>query len=174
VRWWNRPRTLAAQLLAEDELTDAQIGERVHKSRAWLTKIKRYPHVQERIAEIRQQMADAIVQAGIAVKVNRIKDAQADYDRLGAVIEARAQDTRYDEPGYATGLMAHKLKQIGAGKSATLVDEFEVDTALVAERRVLRRSVAEELAQIQRPSEFHGPMRELIIREYAGWPEQME
>lgn len=147
--WWNKPRTLAAMLVAEGQLTHNQICERIHKSSTWLTEIKRLAHFQERVQEIRQAIADAIVQEGIAVKVNRIREAQADYDRTTALIEARAKDDRYDEPGYSTGLMTHKLKQIGSGKAATVVDEYDEDLGVLAERRALRRAVAEEVGDFK-------------------------
>ena len=167
VSWWNRPRSLAVQLIAEDDIPDREISLRVKKSEKWLNELKRKPWVRERISEIRQAISDAVLQEGIAVKVNRIQDAQQDYDRLGAVIDARAADMRYDEPGYSTGLMSHKLRQVGAGKSAVIVDEYEVDTVLVAERRTLRRAVAEELAQLPRPDVHVGDKNVFILEVVA-------
>ena len=46
--------------------------------------------------------------------------------------------------------MVHTLKMIGSGKSATVVDEYSVDTAVLAARRAVERAAAEELAQLQR------------------------
>lgn len=100
------------------------------------------------VAEVERQITDA----AIASKVQRILDADEDYRRLGQVIEARAADKRYDEPGYSTGVMVHSLKQTGSGQNAVLVDEYKTDTALIAERRALRREVAEELDQLPRGS----------------------
>ena len=110
----------------------------------------------------------AIEDYALAAKVNRIAGLDEDYRRLGEIIIARAADPRFqDEPGYKTGLMAHTLKNIGGGEFAETVDEYKVDTALVAERRALARAVAEELAQLPRPNISIG-VQVAIIREYKG------
>ena len=106
----------------------------------------------EAIALIQAERDRQITDALIADQVQRVLDADADYRRLGAVMAARAADTRYSEPGYESGTMAHSLKSIGNGRNAHDVDEYKVDTALIAERRALRRAVAEELNQIARPA----------------------
>ena len=104
------------------------------------------------IAALQAERDRQITDARIADQVQRVLDADADYQALGAVMEARATDMRYTEPGYRTGTMAHSLKSVGSGENAQIVSEFKVDTALIAERRALRRAVAEELNQIARPA----------------------
>ena len=126
--------------------------------------------IQLMAAELERQVTDAL----LAHKVNRIWDAQADYDRLGDIIDARSKDTRYDEPGYATGLMAHTLRQIGTGKTAEIVDEFKVDTALVAERRTLRRAVAEELDHLPRGANVSVNVQQNFVRYIIGADPEIE
>ena len=117
------------------------------------------------VAEIERQITDA----AIASKVNRILDADADYRRLGEVIEARANDTRYDEPGYRTGVLVHQLKQIGSGRNAETVDEYKTDTALIAERRALRREVAEALDALPRAGiTFNDNRKQVLVRYVEG------
>jgi hypothetical protein len=129
-------------------ITDAEIARRVgvHRSAVGFFRRRHAASIAPAIAEIERRIEDA----AIADKVRRILDADADYQKLGQVIEARASDTRYDEPGYQTGVMVHTLKQIGTGKNAELVDEYKVDTAVIAERRALRREVAEALDALPR------------------------
>ena len=119
------------------------------------------------VAEIERQITDA----AIASKVTRILDADRDYQRLGSVIEARAADMRYDEPGYRTGVMVHQLKQVGSGRNAETVDEYKVDTALIAERRALRREVAEALDALPRGTTTVNVDNrvQVLIREIGGY-----
>ena len=115
------------------------------------------------VAAVEQQITDY----AIAQKINRIAALNEDWQRLGDVIEARAGDARYDEPGYATGLMAHSLKSVGGGVLAMVVDEFKVDTAVIAERRALARAASEELGQLPRP-EIHIGDKNTFILEVRG------
>ena len=121
----------------------------------------------DKLSSLRAEVERRVEDAAIASKVRRILDADADYHLLGDVITARQKDERYDEPGYSTGLMAHSLKAIGGGDNMSIVDEFKVDTAMVAERRALRRSVAEELAQLPRP-DINIQQNIVLIRQVIG------
>ena len=138
----------------------------VHHSAVWRYAKKHEDRLAPVVAEIERQITDA----AIASKVNRILDADRDYRRLGEVIEARATDARYDEPGYRSGVMVHQLKQIGSGRNTQTVDEYKVDTALVAERRALRREVAEELDQLPRGNNINIDNRtQILIRQVDGY-----
>lgn len=99
-------------------------------------------------AELRRRVDDVLLRD----KERRIREADGDYWRTDVVVQARAADTRYNEPGYASGTMVHSLKQLGGGENATIVDEYKVDTALLAERRALRREVAEQLGELPKPT----------------------
>lgn len=129
--WWNKPRSLAAQLLAEDELTDHEIAARVKKSRQWLSELKRLPQVQERIRETRQAIADAIMQHGIAVKANRIAGLDRLADEVRAVIDERGMIERTTT----------------TTESAEIVRE-RFARELPAELRAIYRAVAEEMGQL--------------------------
>lgn len=137
-----------------DGVTPAEVARQVSTSRHPVTRAAvcafRKRHAEE-LQPIIEQVEKQITDAAIADKVQRILDADADYKRLGDIIAARATDKRYEEPGYSSGLMTHTLRQIGTGRNAEVVDEYKVDTALVAERRALRREVAEALGQLPKP-----------------------
>lgn len=155
-----------------DGMSDGEIAAALAEKRITVTRQAvhafRKRHADElmpAVAEVERQITDA----AIADKVRRILDADADYHRLGSVIEARAADMRYDEPGYRSGVMVHQLKQIGSGRNAETVDEYKVDIALIAERRALRRAVAEELAQLPRPEiNVTNDNRQIIVRYVEG------
>lgn len=163
-----RPAVAAkVRALMIEGLSDREIAERIKVSRQAITAFRaRHPQEIERAAA---EVVRQVEEAAIAHKVNRVLDADADYQRLGQVIAARAADERYDEPGYATGMMVHRIKAIGTGKHQTIVDEFEVDTAVIAERRALRKAVAEELDQLPRGSNAQiGVGVEVVVRTLIG------
>lgn len=162
-----RPKQCAQAIaLVLEGKSDADVAAVMKVSRQAVTAF-RHRHADElapAVAEIERQIIDY----AIADKVNRIAGADADYNALGAVIEARANDKRYDEPGYATGLMAHTLKVIGSGRNQEVIDEYKVDTALVAERRAIRREVAEALGQLPKTTDITIENQvSVIVREYT-------
>lgn len=118
---------------------------------------------------MRGEVERQVEAAAIAHVVNRVFDADADYNRLGEVIDARAGDPRYTEPGYRSGLMVHEVKAIGAGENFAVVDQYKVDTALIAERRALRRAVAEELGQLPRAEVNVDARTQILIRQVEGF-----
>lgn len=64
------------------------------------------------------------------------------------VIDERAIDPEMMKAaGGSTGLLVRKLKQIGSGENAELVEEFEVDTGLLKEMREHEKQAAQELGQ---------------------------
>ena len=145
----NQPEVRAkVRALVLEGLTDRAIAKRVGVDHSNVTRW-RARHAAE-LHSLTAKIERKIEGAAISKVVSRVWDAQGDYDRLGGVIDARSKDDRYDEPGYATGVMVHQVKSVAAGDNAQLVDEYKVDTALVAERRMLRRAVAEELDQLPR------------------------
>ena len=92
------------------------------------------------VAEVERQIEDY----AIARKVNRIADAQLRRDLLDQVRSARASGGT----GMETGIVARQYKSIGEGG---VVEEYKVDTAMLAEWRANDKQVAEELAQLPRP-----------------------
>jgi len=50
-------------------------------------------------------------------------------------------------PGYETGLLTRTLKQLGSGAAVRIVEEFAVDTGLLAELRQMEQQAAKEVGQ---------------------------
>jgi hypothetical protein len=74
----------------------------------------------------------------------RLECATLRHRLIHEVIEDRAKDpTMQDIPGGKTGLLVRKLKQIGSGDSAQVVEEYEVDTSTLAEARKLEEHAAQ-------------------------------
>ena len=162
-----KQRAKALALIVEGK-KDSEIAALMKVSRQAVTKFR--ARHQDEIAPAVEEVERQIIDYAIAHKVNRIADADADYGRTTALLEARANDKRYDEPGYSTGLMVHQLKVIGTGRNQQVIDEYKPDTALLAERRALRRSVAEELNDLPRGDvNITNNQSLVLVRQYGGF-----
>lgn len=104
---------------------------------------------QERLAEIADAEAKAIaaaraaiVQRGLAELENQIAALNDRWRRLRQVIGERgADESLADVPGGTTGLMVRTYKAVGR----RVVEEFAVDTGLLAELRAHEKQAAELL-----------------------------
>lgn len=154
---WNKASTRAAQLVAEDALTDEQIADQVGWSRASLTRLKRRPEFQARVASIVADTAAALKAKGIAEAQARIDDHVDLHKRLRQIIEERAADETWaDKPGWKSGLLVHNIKQVGAGPYASTVDVFDTDTALVNTINANKKQIAQERGQWAEKRELTG------------------
>jgi hypothetical protein len=127
--------------------TPAQIAEKYHVSKAALTKFQQR-HC-DRLAALHAEVERQVSDYAIAEVVNVIAGMDEDWRGLGQVQRDRAADKTYaDVPGYSTGLMAHTYKSVGSGDNQQLVDEFKVDTAVIAERRNLAMAAMQLLGKM--------------------------
>jgi hypothetical protein len=151
---WTKQRETAAKLAAEDTQTDTQIAATVGVSQMTLERWKRTPEFQARVNEIVTAYADAIKDEGIANVKNRVAAQNDRWDRMKAVIEARAIELAA-VPGGATGLLVHTYKLAG-GKEPIVMDEYAVDTGLLSEMRAHEKQAAQELGQWTEKKELTG------------------
>lgn len=141
-RAWTKARVLTAQLIAEGELTYAQIAVRVKKSEGWLFEQKRLPWFKARIASLVEELAEDARRIGIANQRTRLLAQNERWLAMHQVISERATHQRTEaEPGGSTGLLMEELK----GPFATPV--YLIDTGLLSELRALEAQVAKELGQ---------------------------
>ena len=145
---WNDERRLAAQLLADGNLTDAEIGEQVGVSRQAIWQWKQDPAFNEVIEGHLEVFKQEVRRRGIASRDRRIKALNDRWNRLQRVVEERADDPTHERvPGWKTGLLVHNVKSVGGGENATVVDLYEVDTGLLRELREHEKQAAQELGQ---------------------------
>lgn len=156
--WWNEKRNKAAQLVAEDELTDQQIADAIDVGRKTLARWKTEPLFRDRVKEIVQQMADAFLAKGIRLRENRLSNLQDRVRRMTELIEARAIDLA-DIPGGETGLLVREVKH------HTTVYKF--DAALVRELREHEKQAAQELGQWLEKKEITGGDGQPLFAEMA-------
>jgi len=149
--YWGAKRSKAIDLIAADFLTLQEIAENVGVKYHTLVKWTEQPTFRARLAVKRKEIADRVLERGVASKVERIKKQNERWDKLHQIIQERAQDPIMQSvPGGSTGLLSHDQKGIGSGMAATIVDVFEVDTGLLSEIRAHEDQVAESLGQIPR------------------------
>lgn len=158
---WTRPRARAAQLVADDRLTDEQIAAEVGVSIQALYKWKRHPAFQARVAEIVAAYAAALKRKGLADKEFRLAALNDRHQRLQQIVEARAhaldeaQTSGGADPflllnwqgaalasGFATGLVTLEWATTPKGGFRP---QFKTDTALSGEMRALEKQAAQEL-----------------------------
>lgn len=179
---WNPTRDRAAELVADDHLTDEAIAAQLRVSRRTLAYWKRHPAFAARVAERRAAQRAAIEAEGITNKQNRVAILQDRHDRIQRLIEARAADMADGVPGGDTGLLVREAKVVkvyevkaaapavdedGAPgpegtpvvipqKRVELVYEYTVDTALLREDRATLEQAAKELGQLTDKQEITG------------------
>lgn len=143
---WNRKRTEAAVLVAQDEFTNREIAEAVGMSERQLQNWKQHPEFQARVMESARALGDAAERYAIARKLRRVKRLNDDWHRMQQVVAERAADpTMQNVPGGQTGLLVRDVESVGARDNPQVVEVFTVDTGLLRELRATERQAAQEL-----------------------------
>jgi DNA-binding XRE family transcriptional regulator len=177
-------REKAATLVAEDQLTDEEIGTTVGVSRKTVQRWKHEPGFAQRVQEIVTIYATRAVEHGIARRERRLRVLNEMHDRILRVIDTRAKSPELQHiPGGRTGLVTRMLKGIGTGENYQVVEVYEVDTASLRELRALQRQAAEELGQrVHRTSALVGDLAQRLQSKseedlnyyvsHGHWPEE--
>jgi hypothetical protein len=136
---------LAARLVADGTETLISIAEQVGITTKALSSWRRKPAFMEVVIAYRNRIDKEVMATGIAVKANRIKALNRQFERIEKVIAARAADPEtMMAPGGNTGLLAHDKKGVGAGPAAKVVDVYEFDAALAKARSDTLEQIAKE------------------------------
>jgi transposase-like protein len=155
---WTAQREQVAALLAEDELTDEEIGRRCGITDRQIRKWKHHPEFKARVLDAAREVGDVALRRAISRRARRVSALQDRWDRMAQVITDRAADPSMRAvPGGATGLLVRQVKSIGSGPAAHEVEEFEVDTGLLRELREHEKQAAQELGQWTERREHSGP-----------------
>lgn len=152
---WTTTRERAAQLVADDVLSDEHIASQLGLNRRTLARWKLQPAFKQRVEEHLTAARELIRAEGIANRQNRVDALSDRWNRLHQVIAARAEDLQA-VPGGSTGLLVRQLKSIGVGENNQVVEEYIVDTGLLAELRNHERQAAQELGQWTEKRELLG------------------
>ena len=154
----------AAQLVADDKLTDEEIANRCKITRQTLHNWKKDLEFAARVEEHRSAWRAAVMSTGIAIKENRIASLNERHRRLSLVIDARGKrysdeidsapldalivDSKDDAPRIPpeearTGIVIESVTYLKEGKRV----EWAVDTPMLAEMRNIEKQAAQELGQ---------------------------
>lgn len=151
---WTGARERAALMVAEDELTDAEIAEAVGISRQGLVKWKQHPEFQARIAEHVKTLEASVMRYAIAKKRKRVERLNRDWLRIQQVFDERAEEMGNEAAGGSTGILQRTVKVVGAGSAQQTIEEYSIDTAALRELRGLEEQAAKETGQWVEKSEL--------------------
>lgn len=154
---WTKKRALAAELIAEDELTDEQISLKLGVHRNSVSRWKRCQEFRDRISELTAAHAKDVFNRGIARREKRVAARQDRWQRGIQVIQERAADPEMQNvPGGKTGLLVRQVKSVGFGKDSQIIEEYAVDTGLMRELSNLEKETAQDLGQWSEKTDASG------------------
>ncbi len=145
---WTTPRLKAAELVADDALSDEQIAAAVGVSRMTLHTWRQHPEFIVKVTARREAQRAAIEAKGIADKQNRIAFLNERHVALRQVVKERGEDESIAHiPGATTGYVVRTFKTIGVGPHAQTIEEHGIDTGLLKEFRAHEQQAAQELGE---------------------------
>lgn len=163
-------RERAAQLAADDVLTDAEIAAKSGITERTLNRWRKLGDFMARVAHYKAEIAAAVKRQGIANKQNRIDAYNRRWELLEQIRMERANDEWLsDAPGGKTGFVVKQLKTVKHhyvpdpddedGKPSTMmVETWEsvVDTGFLREFRELEKQAAQDSGQWTEKREVTG------------------
>ena len=164
--FWTRKRELAAKLVADETLTGTEIGNQVDVGRRTLDRWKTSPEFQARVDGYIEAFKKSVRQKFLAVKEVRLQSLIEDFNATTLILRERGIDAAWmDEtghirkdgaPGGSTGYLAREYQNretadvIHEGKPAKVARPkaiYRFDSAIMRERRELRKQIAIELGE---------------------------
>lgn len=143
-------------LVAEDDLSNADIAAAVGVARQTLDLWKLRPEFKARAAEHVAELEAAVSRYAVAKRRKRVAIIQGQVDRLLGVIEERAVGMAGVSFGTGTGLLVHQTKVVGTGQNQQTIDEYVVDTGTLKELREHLKQAAQEVGQWSDKQEVTG------------------
>lgn len=165
---WDASKREAAQLLAENDFSVEEIAARIGVERTTLWRWKTDPFFAAEVAIIEKRLGNLSLRRVIARRNRRLLALEDRWLRMQQVIEARAADPDHQRAsGGETGLLVRRQRVIGSGDNALLIEEFEVDTALLKELRETERQAAQEAGQWQEKHQHEHNHAGSVAHEHA-------
>lgn len=141
---WSKVKERAAELVAEDKLTDDQIAELSGCERRTLARWKTHPEFAARVDAVVADFCATVRKHGIAILERRVAALDDRWKRMQQVIEERAKDVQVSgHAGGETGLIVRRETPTKFGE----IVEYSVDTGLLSELRAHEQQAAKELGQ---------------------------
>ena len=123
--------------------TSAGYSERGAKQSA--ARLLANANVRSRVSELRREIESGYIDLQITERDERLKAAQERWNGMREMIQARK--TGDWSRALKTGLCVRKQRVIGTGKNAKIIEDCEVDTALLDALASLEKQVAIETGQ---------------------------
>jgi hypothetical protein len=146
-------KLLAARLIAEGDLTNDEIAERVDIGVATLYRWKNYQEFKDEIKTQKDKIREDLYGFQFANIAHRINRANQRLRQIGRLTDARAKEYA-DQPGGETGLIVKDYK--GSGDNLRTV--FAFDAAVIKEERELLKYMSQELGQWTEKTELSGKL----------------
>lgn len=173
---WNGNKRRAAELVAQDQLTDAEIAKECGVHKVTLERWKQYPEFAERVNEIKTEIAAQLRAEGIANKRNRLAAYQRRWDLLEQVRAERGADpTMAAVAGGTTGVLVRDIKLVkhiddsdpetGQRIWQEPQEVFAVDVPMLREWREIEKQMAIETGEWEEKQKVSG---EMLVRRYVG------
>lgn len=138
----------AAQLIVLKGMRRVAVCKRLKMSRSTIWEWEQQPEFRAEIARLLLEIERRMLHLKIAVRAHRVYSLNNRWLALQQIVRERGENSEYAKvPGGKTGLLVKRLKVIGKGEDAQLVEEWEVDTGLLAELRACETQAAKELGQ---------------------------
>lgn len=160
---WNEQLERAANLVAQDTLSDEKIAEQLGIGRTTLHRWKSDALFVSRVKQVVEEIKATIVARGIAERQNRIDAYNSRWLKMQEVINQRAKEYSTVTVGGNTGLIVKQTKGIGKGDDFQVIDEYAVDTGLLREMREIEKQAAIELGEWTEKTEHNGKIETTLI-----------
>jgi hypothetical protein len=146
---WSQQREDAAQLVADDRLSNDAIAAQVGISAKQLERWKLNPEFAARVDKHIALWRERVRRQGLALKERRIESLIADFSSTDVILAERGAQNEQavsERDPYAGGSRTGFITRDFKGKDAD-TPVYSFDAALMRERRELRRQIAQELGE---------------------------
>jgi hypothetical protein len=123
------------------------VGYKKAGANANAARLMRDDSVSSRVAELRNDLSATTLQLQITEREQRLLALQDRWDRLRQAADARAVGDY--SAMMRTGIVVRKFRTIGSGRDAQIIEEYEIDTALVEALNSVERRAAIETGHEQ-------------------------
>ncbi|MHB1161671.1 MAG: helix-turn-helix domain-containing protein [Chloroflexota bacterium] len=177
---WSERKLQAALLVAQDQLTNTDIAERVGVSRNTIDEWKRTPSFAEKVEQLLSTMADTVTDQAIADRRTRIAALNERWLKMREVMAVRAREMA-GVPGGSTGLLVPQVRMVKLYMGAPEGDGTSPDPDLFASMRkrgqvvsyvvdvgLLREHERQAAIELGQWDEKDRPSASVVIREYVG------
>jgi hypothetical protein len=165
---WTKAKSLAAQSLAEDVLTDEEIAAKAGVCRKTIHAWKQRPEFAAKVNELADQLGEVAQRHALGRVGRRVQALTDRWERMLRIIKERSESPEMaNVPGGKTGLLVRNVKAVGKGDDFQLIELYEVDAALLKELREHEKQVAHELGQWVDRKELTGKDGEPFFKFYG-------